>query len=98
KIPFSYNAPHISKDNRYYKRYNFSSVPMEEYEVRQSYNRKEATLLQIGDIIVAEAGGGNLGQLLISSAHKLSFQVTNIGSSIEELFKLEIRIPFGILY
>jgi predicted HTH transcriptional regulator len=47
KIPFSYNAPHISKDNRYYKRYNFSSVPMEEYEVRQSYDRKSKTKLSI---------------------------------------------------
>jgi predicted HTH transcriptional regulator len=38
KIPASLEAPHISKDNRYYRRHNFMSVPMEEYEVRGSYS------------------------------------------------------------
>lgn len=47
KIPFSYDAPHLSKDNRYYKRFNFSSVPMEEYEIRQSYERKRRSKLEI---------------------------------------------------
>lgn len=47
KIPYSYDAPHLSKDNRYYKRYNFMSVPMEEYEVRQSYGRRSNSKLVI---------------------------------------------------
>jgi hypothetical protein len=47
KIPESANAPHLSRDNRFYKRYNFMSVPMEEYEVRQTYGRKQNTKLSI---------------------------------------------------
>lgn len=40
QIPESYNAPHMCKDQRFYKRYNFESVPMEEYEVRNLYSKK----------------------------------------------------------
>jgi hypothetical protein len=39
-IPQSPLAPHmltVGKENKYYKRFNFSSVPMEEYEVRQIF-------------------------------------------------------------
>ncbi len=37
-IPQSVTA-HQASDHRYYKRYNFESVPMEDYEVRQTINR-----------------------------------------------------------
>jgi hypothetical protein len=32
-------APHQSRDRRYYKRYNFQSVPMEDYEIRDVFRR-----------------------------------------------------------
>jgi len=32
-------APHQARDHRYYKRYNFQSVPMEDYEVRDTLRR-----------------------------------------------------------
>ena len=39
-IPQSqYFAPHQSSDKKYYKRYNFSSVPMEDYEIRDVMRR-----------------------------------------------------------
>lgn len=38
-IPQSHLAPHMASDNRFYKRFNFKSVPMEEYEVRDVGNR-----------------------------------------------------------
>ena len=37
-VPESYTA-HQASDWRYYKRFNFESVPMEDYEVRQIMNR-----------------------------------------------------------
>ena len=40
KIPASLEAPHLNKDKRFYRRYNFESVQMEEYEIRQLYGRK----------------------------------------------------------
>lgn len=39
KIPKSDKAPHQASDKKYYKRYNFQSVPMEEYEIRELYFR-----------------------------------------------------------
>jgi predicted HTH transcriptional regulator len=40
QIPESYEAPHIARDKKFYKRYNFESVAMEEYEVRNLYGKK----------------------------------------------------------
>ena len=39
KIPKIDKAPHQASDKKYYKRYNFQSVPMEEYEIRELYFR-----------------------------------------------------------
>jgi Putative DNA-binding domain len=41
-IPQSLRAPHQASDKRFYKRFNFQSVPMEEYEVRDVSRRSEA--------------------------------------------------------
>lgn len=38
-VPASTRAPHMASDNRFYKRFNFVSVPMEEYEVRDVSRR-----------------------------------------------------------
>ena len=35
-------APHQSRDKKYYKRYNFQSVPMEDYEIRDILRRASA--------------------------------------------------------
>lgn len=41
-IPQSDRAPHMASDNKFYKRFNFQSVPMEEYEVRDTSRRSES--------------------------------------------------------
>jgi Schlafen, AlbA_2 len=46
-IPQSLRAPHIASDHRYYKRFNFQSVYMEEYEVRDVSRRLEAPDLRL---------------------------------------------------
>lgn len=47
QIPSSFDAPHMNQDKRYYRRYNFESILMEEYEVRQLYGRKLKSKLDI---------------------------------------------------
>ena len=47
KIPRSYNAPHMATDNKYYKRYIFMSIAMEDYEVRDLFNRTDKPELEI---------------------------------------------------
>jgi hypothetical protein len=46
-IPQSVRAPHMAIDHRFYKRFNFESVPMEEYEVRDVGRRQESPDLQL---------------------------------------------------
>jgi hypothetical protein len=47
KVPQSSSAPHMAADNRYYKRFNFQSIPMEDYEVRDVSRRLSSPDLQI---------------------------------------------------
>lgn len=46
-VPQSMRAPHQASDKRFYKRFNFESVPMEEYEVRDASRRFESPDLQL---------------------------------------------------
>lgn len=62
-VPQSRLAPHMAADKRYYKRFNFQSVPMEEYEVRDVANRQqgpdltgEMALEAKGELIIASTG------------------------------------------
>jgi hypothetical protein len=54
EIPQSLRAPHMAADHRYYKRHNFKSAPMEEYEVRDVSLRGQAP--QLGLELVTSAG------------------------------------------
>ena len=45
KIPRSSQAPHMAKDKRYYKRFNFLSEPMEDYEIRDVMYRHHSPIL-----------------------------------------------------
>lgn len=70
-VPQSTRAPHQAHDKRFYKRYNFESVPMEEYEIRDVSNRTNGPLLslffKIEDIKIPEQNNNgetlNLRQL-----------------------------------
>ncbi len=46
-VPQSTRTPHQALDKKFYKRYEFESVPMEEYEVRDLYHRSEVPDLRI---------------------------------------------------
>ncbi len=46
-VPQSTRTAHQAANNKYYKRYNFQSVPMEEYEVRDLYLRGDVPDLRI---------------------------------------------------
>lgn len=95
KIPESPLAPHMTSDKRFYKRYNFESVQMEEYEIRNLYNRKEKTKLIIHNIITSrELDIENEGNIDETIFFYLAFQIENIGKAIEKDFKLIIQLNF----
>ncbi|CAN5514573.1 hypothetical protein BH10BAC5_BH10BAC5_23960 [soil metagenome] len=93
KIPRSIQAPHRTSDKRFYKRYNFMSVEMEEYEIRDLYSRKEKTSLKLlppeKEVIHLHPHEG----FVQSCGFWVHFKVENVGNIIETLYKLEIQIP-----
>jgi len=91
-IPESDLAPHMTLNKKYYKRYDFQSVQMEEYEIRQLYNRKNKTLLKIEKLLYPE------NQRLERDFHDvilpLGVQIKNEGNSIETHFKVAFSFNF----
>lgn len=59
-IPQSARAPHQAHDKRFYKRFNFESVPMEEYEVRDTSRRGEVPDISVS--FAAQIGGSTTTQ------------------------------------
>lgn len=55
EVPASRSAPHQAPDKRYYKRFNFQSVAMHDYEVRDVMRRQTAPELTL-DWIVYRSG------------------------------------------
>jgi len=56
EVPLSSWAPHMASDHRYYKRFNFESVPMEDYEVRDVSRRLTAPILHLNATLVQDTG------------------------------------------
>lgn len=93
KIPQSSNSPHMCANMKFYKRQNFSNKEMEEYEVRESYNRLIKTKLKIGELIIrVQSLHGTINKYKFVT-NNISFQVSNIGNTIEKILKLKISVP-----
>jgi hypothetical protein len=88
KVPKSYDTPHICRDKRFYKRFNFESVMMEEYEIRQLYGQRLKSKLLIngwslGDIKNNKNNEDTLLFLFESS-------IFNDGDVVENEFKVNV--------
>ncbi len=91
-IPRSVNAPHMV-DGKFYRRYNFQSIVMEEYEVRNLYMRQDKTELELVipkfSARALRMQAGKLNQLEL----QIEFNILNKGETIEKYFKLDIQLP-----
>lgn len=87
KIPRSSNAPHMARDKRYYKRFNFKSEPMEDYEVKDLYNRVSIPKLEITGCSFYKAEE-NENEII----YELMANVLNVGHQACESFKLNYYI------
>jgi hypothetical protein len=87
QIPSSMDAPHISKDKRYYKRFNFESVPMEEYEIRQLYGRKVQSKLVIDKSSVLKSKESEDDDEI---EYGIEVDIYNDGEKMEENYKVNI--------
>lgn len=87
KIPRSGNAPHMARDKRYYKRFNFKSEPMEDYEVKDLYNRSVTPDLEITGCSFYKAEENEDG-----ITYEFMVNVANVGHQACESFKLNFYI------
>ncbi len=87
KIPRSNNAPHMASDHKYYRRFNFESVPMEEYEVRDTFHRNTTPDLRIQGCNFYKTGEtGNM------SNYDFYVQIINSGQCACENYKINIYL------
>lgn len=85
EIPQS-NTAHMASDNRYYKRFNFQSVPMEDYEVRDVMFRATAPNIAVRFLIELTADSLNL-----------LIEARNNGSSFARYIACFLDVPVPIL-
>lgn len=90
KIPRSSSAPHMAKDNKYYKRFNFMSVPMEDYEVKDLYNRSSIPKLQIVGCWLNKYREDE-----DYTEYELCAKISNNGHNMCELYKLNFYVNEG---
>jgi predicted HTH transcriptional regulator len=86
KIPKSFDAPHQSKDKRFYKRFNFESVMMEEYEIRQLYGRKIKSQLIIDEWSISQVKSDDKDHL----DFLFSVLIYNTGDISEKNYKVNV--------
>lgn len=87
RIPRSYDAPHMSSDKCYYKRYNFQSVKMEEYEIRDLFHRHNSARLLIDgcslDVVSVDR---------YKTTYQFCAKIYNDSNTSETLYKLNCYI------
>jgi hypothetical protein len=66
-----------AKDNRYYKRYNFKAVPMDDWEVKDVINRGNRPVIEI--YLYANING-DLSSALAGSKYELQVTLNNVGN------------------
>lgn len=81
EVQKSFRGPHQSADKRYYKRHNFKSLPMEDYEVNDVRNRRR----QVDPLVFFEVG---FYRDFISV-----FDIANVGTVPAEDITFEFSVP-----
>lgn len=96
QIPESSAAPHMSSDYRYYRRVANKVTLMEEYEIRDLYIKGSRPDIDIYTVTNTEGiplmSGGKIQKLNFYPR----FLVKNIGSCVEQYYKVELSIPSAI--
>lgn len=67
QIPQSKQSPHMASDKRFYKRFNFSAIPMEEYEIRDVMGRFTAPDLEIKSSVISQPQYQQTGEFTLDS-------------------------------
>jgi hypothetical protein len=82
---------HQAQDFRYYKRFNFSATPMNDYEVRDVMGRNKNPKIELSFIFKYKARSGD------KNYYSLKTTATNIGPVYAKYLIIYIEIPSSIL-
>ena len=95
EIPQS-NTAHQASDHRYYKRFNFQAVPMEDYEIRDVMFREQTPNIALNFLIeIGETFYGADGKT--SNSFNLIAEARNNGSAFAQYVAVFLDIPVAIL-
>jgi len=101
EIPQSTTA-HQATDWRYYKRYNFLSVPMEDYEVRDVMGRQQHPKIELSFEIKATTQHYTSGimnrEVVTQTEYELVVTARNSGQVYARYVNAFIRVPYAISY
>lgn len=86
EIPQS-NTAHQASDHRYYKRFNFQSVPMEDYEVRDVMFREQTPSITLNFLIE-----------ITESSQNLVIQARNVGSAFAQYVACLLDVPTILMH
>jgi hypothetical protein len=99
EIPQSSTA-HQATDWRYYKRYNFQAVPMEDYEVRDTMGRQQFPVIDIGlevEITTHKSSNMLTNESHVSTAYDLNIRAKNVGKIYAQYVNGFFDIPLPLL-
>ncbi|MEZ5306541.1 MAG: ATP-binding protein [Pyrinomonadaceae bacterium] len=84
------NTAHQASNHRYYKRFNFQSVPMEDYEIRDVLFREKMPSVEVRFFLEKKIGEGGPEQ-------NLFVQARNGGSAYARYVACFVDVPVGAL-
>lgn len=93
RIPRSNESPHMASDGRFYKRHNFECIRMEEYEVRESFERTQETRLRLMPVEFHGRISLKKGKKIKLFELQVILDVRNESRGIENTYKTIIRLP-----
>ena len=99
EIPQS-NTAHQANDHRYYKRFNFQAVPMEDYEIRDVMFREQTPNIALNFLIEIKGGSSFAwGDQIATNPieYKLIIQARNNGSAFAQYVACFLDVPVTIL-
>jgi len=101
EIPQSTTA-HQAVDWRYYKRYNFLSIPMEDYEIRDVMGRQQHPRIELDFEIEVTTQQDTSGiverEVTTQTEYELKVTARNRGQVYAQYVNAFIRIPYEIAY
>lgn len=90
EIPQSMTA-HQAIDYRYYKRYNFESVPMDDYEIRDIMGRSKQPIMRLEPFL-------SMAQTTTERQCHLHLRVTNMGNVFAQYVSVVLWLPQPALH